>query len=140
MGHQVKEWQPHKGANWLHIEWKDSMHYNPLVDKQIRVPIGDINKLRKKLKGDGKKATSEEKIIKTPIKTEIHQINPYGTLKGIDALIITEDDYGVHFDSRVDKQIEVPILDVDEYLENLKGNGKENCPTLTRVKKHDNQN
>lgn len=50
MGHQVKEWQPHKGADWLHIEKKDSMHYNPLADKQIRVPIGDINKLRNSLK------------------------------------------------------------------------------------------
>lgn len=140
MGHQVKEWQPHKGADWLHIEWKDSMHYNPLVDKQIRVPIGDINKLRKELKGDGKEAKSEEEIIKTTIKTKIHQVDSYITLKGIDALIITEDDHGVNFDSRVDRQIIVPIPDVEDYLEELKGNGKENGPILTRVKKHDNQN
>lgn len=48
--HQIRPWQPHKGADWLHIEEEDSTHYNPLVDRQIRVPIGDINKLRKKLR------------------------------------------------------------------------------------------
>lgn len=49
MGHQITEWQPHKGIEFS-FDKDESMHYNPLVDKQIRVPIGDINELRKKLK------------------------------------------------------------------------------------------
>lgn len=50
--HQIRPWQPHKGADWLHIEEEDSTHYNPSVDRQIRIPIGDINELRKKLRGE----------------------------------------------------------------------------------------
>ncbi len=48
--HQIRPYQAHKGAEWLHID-NDGTHYNPTVDRQIRVPIGDINELREKLRG-----------------------------------------------------------------------------------------
>lgn len=49
--HQIRPYQAHKGADWLHIEKKESTHYSAATDRQIRVPIGDINKLRCRLRG-----------------------------------------------------------------------------------------
>lgn len=69
MGHQVKEWQPHRGVV-INYEKNKSMHYNPLVDKQIRVPIGNINELRKRLK----------------------QVNLDQPLKGTEALSMSDND------------------------------------------------
>lgn len=48
--HQIRPYQAHKGADLLHIEKKESTHYNAVTDRQIRVPLGDINKLRRKLR------------------------------------------------------------------------------------------
>lgn len=61
-------------------------------------------------------------FMKTKLKTKIHQINPYETNKGMDALQI-KDNESMHFDGRIDRQIRIPIMDVDEYLRKLKGNG-----------------
>ncbi len=54
-------------------------------------------------------------MLKTKLKTKIHQINPYETNKGMDALQI-KDNESMHFDGRIDRQIRIPIMDVDEYL------------------------
>ncbi len=61
-------------------------------------------------------------MLKTKLKTKIHQINPYEINKGMDALQI-KDNESMHFDGRIDRQIRIPIMDVDEYLRKLKGNG-----------------
>lgn len=60
-------------------------------------------------------------MIKTKIETKIHQIDPYETNKGADALMIKENE-SMHFDGRIDRQIRIPIPSVDEYLRKLKGN------------------
>lgn len=59
-------------------------------------------------------------MAKTKIETKIHQIDPYEPLKGMDVLEIDEKD-STHYDAFTDRQIRVPIGDVDEYLRKLKG-------------------
>lgn len=54
--HQIRPYQAHKGADWLHIDRQESTHYNAAMDRQIRVPIGDINELRRKLRGSSENA------------------------------------------------------------------------------------
>lgn len=49
--HQIRPYQAHKGADLLHIDKKESTHYNATTDRQIRVPIGDIKELRRRLRG-----------------------------------------------------------------------------------------
>lgn len=49
--HQIRPYQAHKGADWLHIDRQKSTHYDAATDRQIRVPIGDINELRRRLRG-----------------------------------------------------------------------------------------
>lgn len=55
--HQVRPYQPHNiGDNPFPYEFYDPSlvcggHYNHAFEKNIRVPIGDINELRKKIKG-----------------------------------------------------------------------------------------
>lgn len=60
-------------------------------------------------------------MVKTKIKTKIHQINPYEAYKGADALVIDDSD-SMHYDAKIDHQIRIPIPDVKEYLRKLKGN------------------
>ena len=48
--HQIRPYQTHKGADWLHIDKQEGTHYNATTDRQIRVPIGDINELRRKIR------------------------------------------------------------------------------------------
>lgn len=62
----------------------------------------------------------ENDMVKTKIKTEIHQINPYEAYKGADTLVIDEEN-GMHYDGAIDCQIRIPIPDVEEYLRKLKG-------------------
>lgn len=54
--HQIRPYQAHKGADLLYIEKKESTHYNAATDRQIRVPIGDIGELRRRLRGQSKNA------------------------------------------------------------------------------------
>lgn len=68
------------------------------------------------------------KILKTKTKS---QINPYNMTKGQDAFIMPVNE-SMHYDGRIDRQIKVPIDDVDVFLLKLKG-AKE--PTLTLRKK-----
>lgn len=54
--HQVTPYQPHRGYDPFPYEFHNPSlvcggHYNHAIEKNIRVPIGDINELRKKLKG-----------------------------------------------------------------------------------------
>lgn len=49
--HQIRPYQAHKGADLLRIEKQESTHYNAATDRQIRVPIGDIRELRRRLRG-----------------------------------------------------------------------------------------
>ncbi len=74
-------------------------------------------------------------MLKTKLKTKIHQINPYETNKGMDALQI-KDNESMHFDGRIDRQIRIPIMDVDEYLRKLKGNGWRIKFHAAKKKKH----
>lgn len=48
------------------------------------------------------------------------QINKYGAFKGRDALKMPQN-RSTHYDAVTDRQIKVPIGNVDEFLENLKG-------------------
>ncbi|MBD5491152.1 MAG: hypothetical protein HDR16_03255 [Lachnospiraceae bacterium] len=52
--HQIRPYQAHKGADWLHIDRQKSTHYDAATDRQIRVPIGDINELRRRLRGQSR--------------------------------------------------------------------------------------
>lgn len=49
---QIKPFQMCKGADILHIEKNEGTHYSAKTDRQIRVPIGDIDKLRNRIKGN----------------------------------------------------------------------------------------
>lgn len=51
---------------------------------------------------------------------KIQQINPYEAYKGADALVM-DDNNGMHYDQKLDRQIKIPIPDVEEYLRELKG-------------------
>lgn len=59
-------------------------------------------------------------MVKSKVETKIRQIDSYETIRGADTLVIDEKD-GTHYDVVTDRQITVPIGDVDEYLHKLKG-------------------
>lgn len=48
---QIKPFQMCKDSGPLHTKKGEIVHYNAEADRQIRIPIGDINKLRNRIKG-----------------------------------------------------------------------------------------
>lgn len=62
----------------------------------------------------------ETDMVKTKIKTAIHQVNPYEAYKGADTLVM-DNKNSMHCDVVIERQITVPIPDAEEYLRKLKG-------------------
>lgn len=61
-------------------------------------------------------------MAKAKIETneKAQQIDYYEAYKGADALQMVENE-SMHYDARIDRQIRIPIPNVHEYLDNLKG-------------------
>lgn len=62
----------------------------------------------------------ERSMVKSKVETKIRQTDSYETIRGVDTLVINEKD-GTHYNGVDERQIIVPIGDVDEYLHDLKG-------------------
>lgn len=52
MAHQIDPYKTYKGRDVLQIEANRSTHYSVKTDKQMRVPIADVNEFLRKMKGN----------------------------------------------------------------------------------------
>lgn len=60
-------------------------------------------------------------MVKTDHVVVVRQINPYGVRMGEDVLQIEENE-STHYSIKTDRQIQVPIGDVNEFLRRLEQN------------------